>query len=76
MIYLDYAANTPVDEEVLDVFVKATKKYIANPNSSHPAGVEARQRIEEVSNIVAKYFDTDKDNVIYITNKWCTRKSY
>ena len=57
MIYLDYAANTPVDERVLDDFVLATRKYIANPNSSHPAGVEARQRIEEVSNILANYFD-------------------
>ncbi len=65
MIYLDYAANTPVDERVLDDFVTATKKYIANPNSSHPAGVEARQRIEEVSSNVAKYFNTDKESVIY-----------
>ena len=65
MIYLDYAANTPVDDRVLDEFVLATRKYIANPNSSHPAGVEARQRIEEVSNNVAKYFNTEKDNVIY-----------
>ena len=32
MIYLDYAANTPVDEEVLNEFVLATKKYVANPN--------------------------------------------
>ena len=29
MIYLDYAANAPVDEEVLDVFYDTTKKYFA-----------------------------------------------
>ena len=65
MIYLDYAANTPVDEEVLDTFVDATRKYIANPNSSHPLGQEARNRIEEVSNHLAEYFHTTKDGIIY-----------
>ena len=28
-IYLDYAANTPVDKEVLDVFNDTTLKYLA-----------------------------------------------
>ena len=55
MIYLDYAANTPVDGEVLDVFVEATKKFIANPNSSHPLGVLAKEEIDKVSIKVAKY---------------------
>lgn len=32
MIYLDYAASTPVDDEVLNTFYKDTKKYFANPN--------------------------------------------
>ena len=65
MIYLDYAANTPVDEEVLNEFVLATKKYIANPNSSHPIGVEAREKIDECSNKIAQYFSCSKDSIIY-----------
>ena len=65
MIYLDYAANTPVDKEVLNSFVDATKKYIANPNSSHPIGVEAKNKIDEVSEGIAKYFNTTKESVIY-----------
>ena len=65
MIYLDYAANTPVDEEVLSAFVDATRKYIANPNSSHPLGVEARNRIEETSKVIGDYFHTEASNVIY-----------
>ena len=65
MIYLDYAANTPVDEEVLNTFVDATRKYIANPNSSHPIGVEAAKKIEEVSNHIASFFHTTKEGVIY-----------
>ena len=65
MIYLDYAANTPVDEEVLDVFIDSTRKYIANPNSNHPLGKMARKQIDEASDKISKYFKTNKENVIY-----------
>ena len=65
MIYLDYAANTPVDEEVLDSFVEATRKYIANPNSNHEVGILAREAIDDVSKMLANYFDCDKEGIIY-----------
>ena len=65
MIYLDYAANTPVDEEVLEAFTEATRKYIANPNSSHPLGKLAKAEIDKVSENIAKYFNTNSESVIY-----------
>ena len=65
MIYLDYAANTPVDERVLDTFVEATRKYTANPNSSHYLGVLAKEEIDKSSEYIAKYFKTNKENIIY-----------
>ena len=65
MIYLDYAANTPVDEEVLKTFIDATKKYTANPNSKHPLGKEAREKIDKSSEHIAKYFNCPKESVIY-----------
>ena len=65
MIYLDYAANTPVDEEVLEAFTEATRKYIANPNSSHPLGKLAKAEIDRVSENIAKYFNTNSESVIY-----------
>lgn len=34
-IYLYYAANTPVDLEILKTFNETTIKYFANPNSTH-----------------------------------------
>lgn len=57
-IYLDYAANTPVDKEVLDTFNETTLKYFANPNSTHSLGVETNKRIEEETNNIMKMFQT------------------
>lgn len=65
MIYLDYSANTPVQDEVLNTFVNATKKYIGNPNSSHHLGKIEKEQIDNVSNYISKYFNCSKDGVIY-----------
>lgn len=65
MIYLDYAANTPVDKEVLDNYIKVTNKYIANPNSSHKLGIMAKNEIDKSSSFIASYFKCNKENIIY-----------
>ena len=53
MIYLDYAANTPVDALVLEEFIKSTTTYIANPNSTHPLGKKAYEKMNEVTKDIA-----------------------
>ena len=65
MIYLDYAANTPVEKDVLKSFISATNEYIANPNSTHVLGVLAKNRIDESTNNIANYFDIDPNSIIY-----------
>ena len=65
MIYLDYAANAPVDTEVLDVFNEATIKYFANPNSMHKLGVEAKEAIDKATKNIAKNLGVSEDEVIY-----------
>lgn len=45
-IYLDYAANTPIYKQVLDVFNDTTLKYYANPNSTHKLGRIVKKEIE------------------------------
>ena len=42
MIYLDYAANTPVNQKVLDAFNNATLAYFGNPNSLHENGMKQK----------------------------------
>ena len=65
MIYLDYAANAPVDKEVLDAYVEATKRYFANPNSTHKLGLEAKEAIDNASKNIAKYLGVEEDEIIY-----------
>ena len=71
-IFLDYAANTPVDKQVLDVFNETTLKYFANPNSTHGLGKEANKKIEETTNnimdLLRKETNLDEDTEIIYTS--------
>ena len=53
MIYLDYSANTPTDPAVLDVYLRAERAYIGNPNSDHPAGQAAREALAKAADSIA-----------------------
>jgi len=65
MVYLDYAANSPVDEEVLDLFYDITKRYYANPNSIHKLGLETKKMIDDATNNIAKNLKIDSNEIIY-----------
>ncbi len=65
MIYLDYAANAPVDPKVLEVYNKATLKYFANPNSTHKLGLEAKEAIDIATKDISKYLGVTKEELIY-----------
>ena len=65
MIYLDFAANSKVDIDSLDVYYEACKKYYANPNNIHSLGVEAKNKIDESTSIIAKYLGVKENEIIY-----------
>ena len=65
MIYLDYAAATPVDQEVLNCYVEVTRKYYANPNSSHQLGQAANLLIQESTKKIASYLKIESEEIIY-----------
>ena len=77
-IYLDYAANTPVDKDVLDIFNKTTLEYFANPNSTHELGKITKQKINETTNSIIELLHSetnmDKDVEIIYTSSWSTKK--
>lgn len=65
MIYLDYSATTPVNEEVLDTFIKVTKEYIGNPNSLHRLGIKAKEIIDQATNQIVNILNIKAEEVIY-----------
>ena len=48
MIYLDYSANTPVDEAVLQCFCEVERNCPGNANSRHAAGTAAKAAIDAI----------------------------
>ena len=65
MIYLDYAASTPVDDDVLDNFIKTTKEEYANPNSNHELGLRAKSIIDESTKKIADLLNVSSEEIIY-----------
>ena len=65
MIYLDYSATTPVDEGVLDSYVKVTRDYIANANSIHTLGVRSKELLMQATNQIADIFNCHPKELIF-----------
>ena len=47
MIYLDYAATTPVDERVLARMLPYFREAFGNPSSIHRFGQQAEDAVDE-----------------------------
>ena len=65
MIYLDYAATTPVDSRVLDAMLPYFRKSFGNPSSVHRYGQRAEAAIEESRETVAAALHCRPDEVIF-----------
>lgn len=65
MIYLDYSANTPADPIVLDAFYQTERRYIGNPNSTHPAGQAARAELERATDGICALLGVRPEEIIY-----------
>ena len=65
MIYLDYAASTPIEKEVLDVFYDVSSQCYANPNSNHELGREAKKLLDNSTLSIANCLHILPDEIIY-----------
>ena len=64
-IYFDHTATTPLDEEVLQLFVKKAGEIYGNPSSSHALGRIARVEIEQARNQVAKLLGVNSTEIFF-----------
>ena len=65
VIYLDNAATSKVDSEVLDSFNQITQKYYANPSSIHALGQEASRLLEKSREQVLNVLKLTHHDVIF-----------
>ncbi|MFE0503581.1 IscS subfamily cysteine desulfurase [Peribacillus butanolivorans] len=65
MIYLDYAASTPMDNEALDVFVEASRKFFGNASSLHDIGSDAARLLDMSRQQLAEMLDIKKEGIVF-----------
>ena len=53
MIYLDYAATTPVDEKVLEAMIPYFCEVFSNPSSKHACGRKAAEAVAQSRKVLA-----------------------
>ena len=67
MIYFDYSATTPVNDTVLETFVKASKELFYNPNSLYPEAKKTSDLIEKTSERIKAHLHLPNHEVIYLS---------
>ena len=65
IIYLDNAATTVVNNEILEAYNKAKKLYFANPSSIHIPGQEASRLLEKAREQILSILKVKDDELIF-----------
>lgn len=65
MIYLDYAATTPMLPEVLDAMHEAEQKFFANASALHTPGHLAMNEIEKTRELLASLINAEPEEIIF-----------
>lgn len=65
MIYLDYSATTPVDEDVLSSYCKVTREFIGNANSIHTLGSKSKELLMQATNQIAEILNCHPKELIF-----------
>jgi len=83
-VYLDNAATTPLDKEVLDAMMPYMLEHFGNPSSIHTHGREVRSAIEKARKGVAGLLNTSPSEIFFTsggteadnTAIYCSIKAY
>jgi len=65
MVYLDYAATTPMMDEVIAAMLPYQQQYFGNPSSVYAAGREAKKGLEEAREKVAAAIGAQPAEVVF-----------
>ncbi|MBM2658448.1 cysteine desulfurase family protein [Staphylococcus pseudoxylosus] len=64
-VYADYAATTPVKQEVIDKMMDIYSVHYGNPSSIHSIGRDARKYLDEARRTIASSFNAKPSEVIF-----------
>lgn len=67
-IYLDHAATTPIDPQVLDVMLPYLKDRFGNPSSIYTIGRESKEAIEKAREAVADLIGAKPDEIVFTSS--------
>ncbi len=68
MIYLDNAATTPMDPEVIDAVQESMRRDFANSGTVYSLGLDARRRIEEAEDQIRESLSIPRNFKIIFTS--------
>ena len=64
-IYLDNAATTPIDSDIIKMMNEIMKVNFGNPSSAHSYGREARTIIEDSRKVIADLLHTSPGSIFF-----------
>ncbi len=64
-IYLDYAATTPTDPEVLEAMMPYFTERYGNPSSIHGFGQESRKAVEAARSRIASFLGAKSEEIVF-----------
>jgi cysteine desulfurase len=64
-IYLDNAATTRIDEDVLALMYKSLQEDYGNPSSTHQFGRKAKSAVETARKNIAKHFNVSANEIVF-----------
>lgn len=64
-VYLDNAATTPMDPQVIDTMVNMMKNQFGNPSSIHAYGREVKAALEQARKMVAKSINASPSEIFF-----------
>jgi cysteine desulfurase len=67
-VYLDYAATTPMDPRVIEVYKQSINEYYGNSSSLHSMGQKAAKSLVESRELVASLINAGRNDIFFTSS--------
>jgi cysteine desulfurase len=67
-VYLDYAATTPMDPRVIEVYKRSINDFYGNSSSLHSIGQKAAKNLVESREIIASLINAERNDIFFTSS--------